>query len=182
MQAEQRDIIMVVHISEHGECYEPQEMQIGSRGELEYDLEYDERVDEPKTTHSFVHTDGHVPEEKQGVGGQGVAFGEETFDGFNQIIEDTDEQQGDNKIIPQLFPEQFGIGLFLAEEAGDNEEQRHTEHIDITVVEGEEMAIGDQDDSDGFHPIQPVLSGKGFRGEIIGCCWVHRNTLTLMTV
>ena len=47
VQTEQRDIVVVVHIGEHSKCHEPQEMQIGSGGELKYNLENDERIDEP---------------------------------------------------------------------------------------------------------------------------------------
>ena len=90
------------------------------------------------------------------VDGLGVVAGQDPFDRSNQIIDNTDEQHGNDQIIPQLFPEHPGVAFFLAKEAGDDEEQRHAEHIDIAVVEGEEMAIDDQDDSDGFHPIQPV--------------------------
>ena len=47
VQTEQRDVVVVVHIGEHSKCHEPQEMQVGSGGELEYNLENDERVEEP---------------------------------------------------------------------------------------------------------------------------------------
>lgn len=156
VDAEQRDVVVVVHIGEHGECDEPQEMEVGSGGELEYYLENDECVDEPETAHGFVQTNGHLPQEMEVVDGLGVVAGQDPFDRSDQIIDDTDEQQGNDQIIPQLFPEHPGVAFFLAQEAGDDEEQRHAEHIDIAVVEGEEMAIDDQDDSDGFHPIQPV--------------------------
>ena len=47
VDAEQRDVVVVVHIGEHSKCHEPQEMHVGSGGELEYNLENDERIDEP---------------------------------------------------------------------------------------------------------------------------------------
>lgn len=63
-----------------------------------------------------MQTYGHVPEEKQRIGGKGVVVGKEPFDGCNQIIEDTDEEQGNDQVIPQLFPEHLGIALYLAQE------------------------------------------------------------------
>ena len=38
VQTEQRDVVVVVHIGEHSKCHEPQEMQVGSGGELKYNL------------------------------------------------------------------------------------------------------------------------------------------------
>ena len=86
-------------------------------GELEYYLENDERIDEPETAHGFVQTNGHLPQEMEVVDGLGVVAGQDPFDRSNQIIDDTDEQQGNDQVIPQLFPEHLGIALYLAQKA-----------------------------------------------------------------
>jgi hypothetical protein len=61
MDAKQRNVVVVVHIGEHGKCHEQQDMHVVSGGELKYNFENNERINEPKTAHSIMQTYKHLP-------------------------------------------------------------------------------------------------------------------------